>query len=320
MVLTLGESLALLFLRFFYKNLPHLREFKDKEIANIFIRILFYISLWYITCYNVLYLYCFSILKLNAELVSSLSKNKTVFMKKNTIYILISILFIWPSQIKAQNNEMSDAEHIAELMVPTLAKTILLLSQKSAEDQIIIVCKGYSVTITYGEILDLGVPTYENLKELFIIKILPQISKEGEVLVTLFDKYLMRDVNQNIDLKETALDFGLQLIVDSDEVQTYLQPETSRDYSSNGNTEPMAISLDNSGVNSRNLNTLYGTIIENDYQNYKSEILSENSRAIKDLTNLFTDWDQKQIETYYQYLELTLQAVEIYLENKKITN
>lgn len=241
-------------------------------------------------------------------------------MKRIFFYILMSIFFIWPSQNSAQNNEMADAELIAELMVPTLAKTLLLFSQKSAEDQIIIVCKGYSVTITYGEILDLGVPTYENLKELFIIKILPQISKEGEVLVTLFDKYLMRDVNQNIDLKETALDFGLQLIVDDDEVQTYLQPESSGDYSRNGNTEPMAISLDNNGVNSRNLNTLYGAIIENDYQNYKTQLLSENSRAIKELTNLFTDWDQKQIEAYYEYLELSIQVVEIYLENKKTTN
>ncbi len=241
-------------------------------------------------------------------------------MKGIFFYILMSISFIWPSQIMAQNNEMSDAELIAELMVPTLAKTLLLLSQKSVEDQIIIVCKGYSVTITYGEILDLGVPTYEDLKELFIIKILPQISKEGEVLVTLFDKYLMRDVNQNINLKETALDFGLQLIVDGDEVQTYLQPESSGDYSGNGNTESMAISLENIGVNSRNLNTFYGLVIENDYQIYKDVLNNENSRAIKDLTNLFTDWDQKQVEEYYQYLELTMQVVEIYLENKKTTN
>lgn len=241
-------------------------------------------------------------------------------MKRIFFYVFISILFIWPSQNSAQNNKITDAELIAELMVPTLAKTILLLSQKSTEDQIIIVCKGYSVTITYGEILDLGVPTYENLKELFIIKILPQISKEGEVLATLFDKYLMRDVNQHIDLKETALNFGLQLIVDSDAVQTYLQPESSGDYSGNGDSESMAISLENNGVNSRNLNTLYGLAIENDYQIYKTELLSENSRVIKDLTNLFTDWDKKQVEEYYQYLELTMQVVEIYLENKKTTN
>ncbi len=238
-------------------------------------------------------------------------------MKEIVLCILIITFFILPNQNNAQNNEKSDAELIAELMIPTLTKTILLLSQKSAQDQIIVVCKGYSVTITYGEILDLGVPTYENLKELFIIKILPQISKEGEVLNTIFDEYLMRDVNQNIDLKETALNFGLQLIVDSEQVRTYLQPESSDDYSGNGNTESMAISLENNGVNSRNLNTFYGEAISNDYQNYKNELQSENSRAIKDLTNLFTGWDQKQSEEYYKYLELTMQVVELYLESKK---
>lgn len=241
-------------------------------------------------------------------------------MKKIFLYVLMNAFFIFPSQNNAQNNEKTDAELIAELMVPTLAKTVLLLSQKSTEDQIIVVCKGYSITITYGEILDLGVPTYENLKELFILKILPQISREGEVLNTLFDKYLMRDVNQDIDLKETALNFGLQLIVDSEQVQTYLQLESSGDYSGNGNTESMAISLENNGVNSRNLNTLYGVVISNDYQNYKNELRSENSRAIKDLTNLFTSWDQKQSEEYYKYLELTMQVVELYLESKKPIN
>lgn len=241
-------------------------------------------------------------------------------MKNIVLYILMITFFIFPDQNNAQNIEKADAELIAELMVPTLAKTILLLSQKSTEDQIIVVCKGYSVTITYGEILDLGVPTYENLKELFILKILPQISREGDVLNTLFDKYLMRDVNQNIDLKETALNFGLQLIVDSEQVQTYLQPESSGDYSGNGNTESMAISLENNGVNSRNLNTLYGVVIGNDHQNYKNELRSENSRAIKDLTNLFIGWDQKQSEEYYKYLEITLQAVEVYFESKKTTN
>ncbi len=241
-------------------------------------------------------------------------------MKEIVLYILIITFFILPSQNNAQNNEKTDAELIAELMVPTLAKTVLLLSQKSTEDQIIVVCKGYSVTITYGEILDLGVPTFKNLKELFIIKILPQISREGEVLNTLFDKYLMRDVNQNMDLKEIALDFGLQLIVNSEQVQTYLQPESSGDYYGNGNTESMAISLENNGVNSRNLNTLYGMVIGNDYQNYRNELQSENSRAIKDLTNLFTGWNQKQGEEYYKYLELTIQVVELYLENKKTIN
>lgn len=238
-------------------------------------------------------------------------------MKNIILCILISIFLRYPNQINAQNNKKTDAELIAELMVPTLAKTVLLLSQISAEDQIIVVCKSYSISITYGEILDLGVPTFENLKELFIKKILPQISKEGDVLNTIFDRYLMKDVNQNIDLSETALNFGLQLIVENDDVQTYFKPESSGDYSGAGNTESLAISLENNGVNARNLNTLYGIIIGDDYQEYKNEIGIENTRAIKNLTNLFTGLNQKQSEEYYRYLELSIKAVEIYLENKQ---
>ena len=233
------------------------------------------------------------------------------------IFLLFGILN--PFVGHAQKNEKSDAEIIAELMIPTVAKTILLLSQKTAESQIIIVCKAGSITITYGEILDIGVPTWESLSDLLVKKILPQVTKHGVLINSIYDKYLMRDINQDIDLSEAAYTFGLNLIVDDGKVKTYLVPENNEIGQITNQSDNLVSDLLKDGVDTRDLMDLYGAYVNDDYSRYVSEEEFNTERAIDELTNVFEGFDVENAKKYNEYLQYTRMLVEAYLESKKQT-
>lgn len=147
-------------------------------------------------------------------------------------YLLV-IIFILPWTGIAQDEELvddrSDSEVIIDLFSQTLVKMSLLLTQTEFEGLTILVCETFSLPFFYGRPLDRENPTYENFRDYAINNMMPNNSRNGEELESIFDKEMMRDVDQVIKYSEASMDFGLQLIMADGPVKVYLAPERNMD-------------------------------------------------------------------------------------------
>ena len=121
-------------------------------------------------------------------------------------------------------NGISDENLIAKKFAQTIIKLGLYNYQLEDEERIIMICENYLVVVQAGA-LAIKNPTFENIKEVVVSELLPNYSEQGTFLETIFDKELMRDVDQYVKYARTFLDYGLNMTQYDSDVRVYLSPE-----------------------------------------------------------------------------------------------
>ena len=150
-------------------------------------------------------------------------------MKFYKIIILVSFLLFNLNAAYSQDNEkygegISDERLIAKKFAQTVIKLGMYNWQLEDQDRVIMICENYAVVFQAG-LLAIKNPTFENIKDVVVSNLLPNYSEQGTFLETVFDRELMRDVDQYIKYARTFLDYGLNMTRYDTDVRVYLSPE-----------------------------------------------------------------------------------------------
>lgn len=119
---------------------------------------------------------------------------------------------------------ISDEALIVNKFTETILKLTLYGTQLADRDLILLVCDSYAVPVQ-GALLAVRNPTWNNIREYVIQNLLPEYSRQGSYLETIYDRELMRDIDQYIKYAETALSYGFNMTGADREVRAYLSPE-----------------------------------------------------------------------------------------------
>ena len=154
----------------------------------------------------------------------------TIEAMKNYKQILFALVFLLGFQnIQSQDNDdyrngISDERLIAKKFAQTVIKLGMYHWQLEDRERVIMICENYAVVLQAG-VLAIRNPTFENIKEVVVSNLLPNYTEQGTFLETIFDKELMRDVDQYVKYARTFLDYGLNMTQYDTDVRVYLSPE-----------------------------------------------------------------------------------------------
>ena len=149
---------------------------------------------------------------------------------KNYKQILFALVFLLGFQnVQSQDNDdyrngISDERLIAKKFAQTVIKLGMYHWQLEDRERVIMICENYAVVLQAG-VLAIRNPTFENIKEVVVSNLLPNYTEQGTFLETIFDKELMRDVDQYVKYARTFLDYGLNMTQYDTDVRVYLSPE-----------------------------------------------------------------------------------------------
>lgn len=148
------------------------------------------------------------------------------YIKKLTVLIVVFVSF---QTINSQNEDdyrdgISDERLIAKKFAQTVIKLGMYHWQLEDRERVIMICENYAVVLQAG-VLAIRNPTFENIKEVVVSNLLPNYAEQGTFLETVFDKELMRDVDQYVKYARTFLDYGLNMTQYDTDVRVYLSPE-----------------------------------------------------------------------------------------------
>ena len=154
----------------------------------------------------------------------------TIEAMKNYKQILFALVFLLGFQnVQSQDNDdyrngISDERLIAKKFAQTVIKLGMYHWQLEDRERVIMICENYAVVLQAG-VLAIRNPTFENIKEVVVSNLLPNYTEQGTFLETIFDKELMRDVDQYVKYARTFLDYGLNMTQYDTDVRVYLSPE-----------------------------------------------------------------------------------------------
>src|SRR5665811_511812 len=103
-------------------------------------------------------------------------------------------------QVMDEEDEISVNDEAREIVKEIRTKILELAGLRSFKQSVILMCKTFSLKITLGKLLDKEIPLWEELAELLIEAMLPETNRNGTNLNTYFDKELIRDINQTVEV------------------------------------------------------------------------------------------------------------------------
>ena len=152
---------------------------------------------------------------------------KTIIIKAFFILLLTSQFAQGQDDPFTQINDtdgLNEDQLIQRKFTESIIKLGIYAAQIVDEDLVITISETQMVT-AQAAALAIGNPTWENLREYFITNLLPDYSRQGTYLETIYDKELMRNVDQYVKYAETAMSYGFNMTSADREVRTYLSPE-----------------------------------------------------------------------------------------------
>jgi len=204
-------------------------------------------------------------------------------------------------QSTLEQDEKEIDEIIDKVLKPTIEKWALLATQKTVEESIILVCKFGSIGFAYDEVLNKNIPSHNDLKEMFIKKLLPNYTKTGEALNTIYDKYLMKEVETFVEYSEAVPKYGLKLITEHELADIYISPEKGDNPQDSG--QSLEEGMDSNGVEKNTLLNRYGDVVGVDFAIYEKYLEENNLDAIVEMTNFYEKFDLENMEEYLVYFE-----------------
>lgn len=193
---------------------------------------------------------------------------------------------------------------IEEVLKPTKKKLGLLGLQKTSKQTIIIACNMGLITVPYNKILNKSY-SHKDLKELFIKKLLPNYTKTGEALNTVYDKYLMKEIETYVEYSEVIPKFGLTLITEHELADVYIAPEKGENPKDTGMS--LEEGLESNGVEKNTVLNRYGDIIGTEFNAFEKLLKDNNLDAIVEMTNFYEKFNLENVEEYNQYLDALLE-------------
>lgn len=132
------------------------------------------------------------------------------------------------------SDELSDDQVILKKFTKTITKLALYNAQLADPESVVDVADTYGGIPLQAGILAIRNPSFKNIKDGIVSGLLPDYSKQGTYLETIYDKELMRDIDQYIKYVQTFMDYGLimssKVGIDG-QVRNHLSPEnTIEDY------------------------------------------------------------------------------------------
>lgn len=226
-------------------------------------------------------------------------------MKKSTFLFIVCLIF---SNLFLHAQE-DDIEKIAkDVLLETVTKYAILLNQQQNEDSTIDVCQSTTISTVYAALEALEILDNKDKRENFIKSVLPEYTKTGEALITVYDKYLSREVEQYISYTEAITTYGFNISSNKEETDDYLQPELSEDMQSSD--KEFSEQMEDSEINKDKGVTYYGDIASGYITEYESVLKAYNLDAVVELANFYNKLDLARAEEYKIYLDAVLEIAE----------
>lgn len=224
-----------------------------------------------------------------------------------SVFMFLTILSTVSVGAQEVRDEIKDERD--ELMEETQIKVLSLASQYVVEDLILISCQTFTFMLTYGELANIEVPSWQNFKQFLVDDILQDTNRNGVALESTWDKEMIRDVMQTVETIESVSGYGLQLVINDGEVKVYIAPELNGGDTGADRSGGLVSYLGEQNVDGRSLLGLYGGAAAEPHGQYVAERNADTSRSIDILTNIFRAFNGEQIEKYLQYYNTVRELV-----------
>lgn len=124
-----------------------------------------------------------------------------------------------------QDEKKENNEYIKKLFKKTAEKTYWALGQKILPESTYLVCEVFAFPFVFGQQSNKENKRYQDPYQVYVNTQMPGPADQVIVLETLVNKELLRDINQTIAYTQQALDFGLGMITENEEVMDQIGPE-----------------------------------------------------------------------------------------------
>lgn len=118
----------------------------------------------------------------------------------------------------------TDWQVIKKYFPKTIAKLGLYSGQVASPSLVVKLAKKQGIT-GQAAIMAIKNPSWKNVKDGIVEQLLPDYSKQGTPLETIYDKELMRDIDQYVMYAETFMTYGLNMNSYDTEVRNHMSPE-----------------------------------------------------------------------------------------------
>ena len=118
----------------------------------------------------------------------------------------------------------TDWEIISKKFPKTIGKLTTYSVQVASPSLVVKLAKKQGITVQAAA-MAIKNPSWKNVKDGIVEQLLPDYSKQGTPLETIYDKELMRDIDQYVMYAETFMTYGLNMNSYDTEVRNHMSPE-----------------------------------------------------------------------------------------------